>query len=252
MELNQERLVRLLSPRPFRFFQRVDSTQDLAREWLQDGAPEGAVVIADEQLKGRGRHGHDWTTPPGSALALSVILRPPAEALPHVTMLGALAIAGMLDKLSADDVGIKWPNDVQLKGRKVCGVLPEAVWNGSRLQGVILGIGVNVRVDFSGTPLADTAISIEPALRRTVNRVELLALLLGQVDLWMEQLGQTALFDAWKARLTTLGQQITVSQEAGGTTRGVAEDVDSQGALLLRDDKGEVHRILAGDVSFAG
>lgn len=250
MELNHERLARLLTPRQFRYFQRVDSTQDLAREWLQGGAPAGAVVIADEQIKGRGRHGRDWVTPPGSALALSVILRPAVEALPQVTMLGALAIAGMLDKLGADDVSIKWPNDVQLNGRKVCGVLPEAVWNGSSLQGVILGMGVNVRVDFSGTPLADTAISIEPALRRTMNRAELLALLLGQVDLWAEQLGQTALFAAWKARLATLGQEVTISQEAGNALRGIAQAVDSQGALLLRDERGEVHRILAGDVSF--
>src|SRR5690606_4117303 len=131
-----------------RFYERADSTNDLALAWLREGAPIGAVVIADEQLKGRGRKGRVWHTPPGVALAVSVVLRPPVDALHQVGMVGALAIADVCQQHVPDDVAIKWPNDVQVGGRKVSGILPETAWEADRLLGVVLGMGLNVRVDF--------------------------------------------------------------------------------------------------------
>jgi BirA family biotin operon repressor/biotin-[acetyl-CoA-carboxylase] ligase len=240
-----------LAGRAFRYYESLPSTQDVALRWLRNGAPSGAVVIADEQTAGRGRQGHNWITPPGAAIALSVILRPSIEALAQVTMLGALAVAQTLDHFGAPDVSIKWPNDVRLGEQKISGVLPEVVWEGDRLIGVVLGIGVNISVDFSGTDLGAIAISLEPALGKAVDRAEVIVHLLDRLDRWTGQLGTPILFDAWKRRLSTLGQIVTVVNP-GGTVRGVAERVDDTGALWVRDPGGQMHRIVAGDVLISG
>lgn len=233
-----------LAPRLVRCYPQAGSTNDIALDWLNAGAPAGAVVITNEQVQGRGRQGRTWHTPAGTALTFSVVLRPPAEHLRCVTMLGALAICELLDHLGADDVGIKWPNDVHLRGRKVSGVLPEAVWDGGRLSGVVLGIGVNMSIDFAGTELAQTAGSIEPILGKAVDRLEALAFVLARIDAWSSALGSAALFEGWKGRLNTLGRQVAV-----GAVKGVAEAVDDDGALLVRDAAGRLHRVVAGDIA---
>jgi BirA family biotin operon repressor/biotin-[acetyl-CoA-carboxylase] ligase len=236
-----------LSPRPVRFYEQADSTNDLALAWLREGAAPGSVVITNEQVKGRGRMGRSWYTPPGTALILSVILQPRKEQVAQVTMIGALAVSDLLAQLGAGVVGIKWPNDVQLHGRKVCGILPEVVWDGDQLVGVVLGMGVNVRIDFTGTDLEQTAISIEPVLGKRLNRTELLANLLRNLDEWSARLGTTPVFDTWKSRLVTLGRAVTV-QAVGGSIVGLAEDVDEHGALVVKDAQGQYHRVAAGDV----
>ncbi|GAB4509641.1 MAG: hypothetical protein OHK0046_05000 [Anaerolineae bacterium] len=243
MTLTQDRLKETLGNRPFRYFPQVNSTQDIALAWLRDGGDAGAAVIADEQLAGRGRYQRTWYTPPGVALAVSVLLRPTAEMLPQITMLGALVIAELADSLDAPHVTIKWPNDVRVQGRKISGVLPEAVWEGDHLVGVALGMGVNVRNDFQGTPLEATATSLEPALGVTLDRAVLVAELLRRVDYWLQRLGTPVLFDAWRARLDTLGQMVTIN----GIT-GTAENVEPDGALWVRDANGHMHRVLAGDL----
>jgi BirA family transcriptional regulator, biotin operon repressor / biotin---[acetyl-CoA-carboxylase] ligase len=246
--LTAQRVENALAPRPAQFYEQVESTNDLALEWLRQGAGSGAVVVADEQIKGRGRKGRTWYTPPGTALILSVILRPALEQLPQLTMLGALAISDMLVHLGIHDVGIKWPNDVQIGGRKVTGILPEAVWKGNKVEGAVLGMGVNVRIEFSGTELADKAISIEPALGRAVDRLDLLVYLLTRIDYWAAKLGTQALIGAWRERLTTLGQIITVNS-ADQVIHGLAESVDDEGALMVKGDDGSVHRVIAGDIA---
>lgn len=248
MTLNQTSLVEHLAPRPFRFYQQADSTNDLALAWLSQGAPSGAAVIADEQLKGRGRLGRSWYTPPSTALIVSVILHPAPQHLAQITMLGAVSICEMIESLGASNVGIKWPNDVQLNGLKVSGVLPEAVWEGGKLRGVVLGMGVNVRQDFSHTELATTAISLEPALGKTLDRSELLAFLLARMDNGVEHLGTSSLFNAWKSRLNTLGQSVSLLNN-GQSISGIAEGVDENGALLVRDRTGQLQRVLAGDIA---
>lgn len=243
MDLTPERLHAALGSREFRFLPTVTSTQDIAQTWLLADAPPGALVIGDEQTAGRGRSERVWHTPPGVALALSVVLRPSLAALGQVTMLGGLAVAEMLDGIGVTDIGIKWPNDVQLAGRKVSGVLPEAVWEGGRLRGVALGIGVNVRVDFAGTNLEATATSIEPALGRSLDRADLISRLMDRVDHWSAWLGTPALFRAWERRLNTIGRAVTIN----GVT-GIAEAVDADGALRVRDGAGALHRMVAGEI----
>lgn len=248
MTLSATWLQAQLAPRPVKFFEQVGSTQNVAMEWLRAGAMTGAVVIGDAQTTGRGRYGRTWSTPAGTALAVSLLLRPTQDALPHVMMLGAVATAGLIESLGAANVTLKWPNDVLISGRKVGGILPEAAWDGDHLCGVALGIGINIRNDFTNTELAHTAVSLESVLKRTLHRGQLVVALLAQIDLWMPHLGTPALFDTWKARLCTLGQHVTVTQP-GQTLHGCAESVDAQGALWVRAEDDTLHRVIAGDVS---
>jgi len=257
-----------LGDRPFRFFDQVGSTNDIAREWAQSGAPAGAIVIAEEQTTGRGRFGRSWVSPPGSALLFSVILRPAidTEFLSRLTMLGAVAVSDALSalpNLPLDWIGLKWPNDVLLAGRKVAGILSEAVWDvemGRSLEAVILGIGLNIRVDFTDTPLANQATSIERAIGTPVSRPDLLSKLLERIDYWGERLQEPVLYSRWRARLVTIGQRVVVSnwaarESATGPAQrmsGTVLDVDDDGTLLFQSDAGQVHRLIAGDVTMHG
>jgi len=249
-----ESLRSALGQHPFRFYERVTSTQDLAREWaLSDpDLPAGALVIAEEQTAGRGRQGRVWRTPPGTAIAFSMILRPhlTPEQLPRVTMLGGVAVAATLGPLLGDALALKWPNDVLIRGKKVSGILSEAVWEGDRLGPVVIGIGINVRVDFSGTDLANVATSVETELGQRVSRHTILANLVGHLRDWSHRLHDPALVELWRASLKTLGRRVTVYPQLDGSAayEAFAEDVDDNGALIVRLDSGEQRRILAADV----
>jgi len=242
--LTQTHLAQKLGNRPFRFFESLVSTQNEALTWLKNGAPQGAVVIADEQTAGRGRMGRTWHTPAGVALALSVILRPSPSGAKQVFMAGAVAVAELLDDLGIANVTLKWANDVRIDGKKVCGVLPEAIWQGDKLGGVVLGMGVNIRVNFGNSDLADTATNIETALDKRVDRADLTAHLLNKVDYWANRLGSDDLYDAWRSRLDTLGKTVT----ADGVT-GIAHDVTPDGALIIQKADGAYHTVIAGDLS---
>lgn len=248
MELTQEKLALALMPREIKFYETVQSTNDIAKEWLQQGASQGATVIADEQTHGRGRHGRVWHTPPGTALALSVILRSHTSSIYRLNMVAALAVAQMLDLLQVENVTIKWPNDVLVGGKKVCGILPEAVWMGDTLDGVVLGMGVNVRNDFPDAELSQKAISIESALGRSVDRVSLLAVLLFQFDQWLEHVEKPELLSAYAKRMTMLGQTVQVQQNNGDVIEGVAKHVNEQGGLVLQVGEQEIV-VMAGDVT---
>lgn len=242
--LDEAKLRAALGSRPFRYYPSVGSTNDLAAAWLKAGAPTGAVVIADEQLSGRGRHGRVWRTPPNSALAVSIVLRPDANRAFLANMIGALAVAEMCAALGVQ-VGIKWPNDVQVHGRKLAGILPEAIWQEQSLLGVVLGVGVNVRVPFADD-LAQQAINLEEAVGHPLDRPALIADVLRAVDGY-SQSSAAVVLERWRSRLVTLGQRVRV-----GEVEGVAEDTDETGALLIRTEAGRIERVLAGDVALAG
>ncbi|MCC7448536.1 MAG: biotin--[acetyl-CoA-carboxylase] ligase [Anaerolineae bacterium] len=253
--LTTARLQQVLGGRPFRFDPLVGSTNDLARDWALSGARSGSIVVAEEQTQGRGRFGRVWNAPAGATLLFSVILRPDTAAarLSRVVMVGAVAAADALTELIPglpDAVNLKWPNDVLLTGRKVAGILPEAIWQGEQLVAVILGIGLNISVDFTGTPLADRAISIETVTQQPVDRAVLLGKLLQGIDGWSALLDDPSLVARWRARLSTVGQCVTVTA-ADHQMIGLATDVDDDGALLVRTDDGTIHRVIAGEVTLA-
>lgn len=240
---SQTELERQLAPRPVRFYASCESTNDLALAWLREGAPAGGLVIADEQTRGRGRTvdgvTRTWHTPPGVAIALSMILRPAPEHLHRVMMAGAVAVYSTLTALSIQDVNIKWANDVLIGRRKVAGVLPEAIWDGDQLIGAILGIGINIRNEFTDTDLEQTATTVERSGIGQVDR----GVFIQSLCAHFPDLASPEIFSRYQAALSTLGKRVTIN-----TIDGIAEDVDHDGALLVRDDAGTLHRIVAGDV----
>ncbi|HYO88207.1 MAG TPA: biotin--[acetyl-CoA-carboxylase] ligase [Candidatus Limnocylindrales bacterium] len=238
-----------MSQRPIRNFEQVESTNDIGLAWLKQGAPEGALVVADVQTKGRGRLGRTWFASPGTALLFTYCFHAPRELAVRATMLGALAVAESLRERGVRGVGVKYPNDVQIARRKVCGVLAEAAW-GEQVA-IALGIGVNVRVDFAGTPYAETAVSLETALIQPVDRLEQLAQMVARLDFWRARLGTGALPAAWRSSLNMLGEWVEV-HTGSERVMGFAEDVTADGALIVRDRHGTRREVWAGDLLTPG
>ncbi len=233
-------------------YPRLGSTNDEAKRLAAAGEPEGTLVIAEEQTAGRGRLQRTWWAPPGTALLMSLIFRP--NLAPHqaqrLTMLCSLAICDAITETTGLAPAVKWPNDVLLHGRKVCGILTELGIEDARLAYVVVGMGINVNVDFSGAgELARTATSLAQELGHEVSRLELLRAILVSIEGRYARLraGESP-HTEWSERLATLGQRVVVTTPTE-QWRGVAAGVDTDGALLLRDEEGVLRRILAGDVT---
>lgn len=240
-------------PRPqFRWFETLPSTNDTALAWLSeaDAPPDLAFVVAGQQTRGRGRMGRTWVTSATGALTVSFLLHPHAEALTRLPLLGALAVCAALADFGIDAT-IKWPNDVQIAGLKIAGVLAEASWIGDTLRGAVIGIGVNLNEDFTGTPLAATAGSVTPLTGRAIDRAELLAALYRHLAHWCARIDEAAFFAEWRARLNMIGQPVRVTHgdDGRGLVEGTAEAVDPDGALIVRLADGRTQRLIAGDVT---
>ncbi len=224
------------------FYRTIGSTNDEAAARARQGASEGLVVVAEEQTAGRGRSGHTWFTPPGSALALSVLLRPralAAQAIGGLSALGALAVVEALVVQGAA-ARIKWPNDVLLGGRKVAGILVEAAWRGQELEHAVVGIGVNVRPASVPEEAEFPATSVEAELGRSVDRAGLLVAILEGLGRWYPRLGSEALLQAWEDRLAFRGQEVLLVDDAGkDKVRGVVDGLLADGRLKLRTPSGD-------------
>ncbi|MCY3834971.1 MAG: biotin--[acetyl-CoA-carboxylase] ligase [Anaerolineaceae bacterium] len=241
MSITEAKLSRILKDRPFRFHHTIQSTNDDALAWLRQDAVDGSLVITRDQTAGRGRLKRGWYTPPDSALTCSIILRCDPIAAQQSTMLAAVSVFDLLDDLAIQELAIKWPNDIMVNGRKISGILAESLWSGEEMMGVVLGIGINLSVDFSATPLADRAISLHQLTRKELDPATLLTIFLRHFDRWRCHLGRTLLFRTWRSRLQLLGQWVTVDQRSG-----IAKAVDEEGALWLELANGEEIRILSG------
>jgi BirA family biotin operon repressor/biotin-[acetyl-CoA-carboxylase] ligase len=235
-----------------RYFDTTGSTNDEALAWASKGAADFSMIVADEQTKGRGRMDRKWFTPPQSALAMSLILRPSSIERAHparTTGLLALSLAGSLRKLGLSPQ-IKWPNDVLLSGRKVAGILVETTWMGEELDALVLGMGVNVLN--ASVPPADQVLfpttSIETELGHLVQRIELLRDILIGVLYWRSRLGTDAFLTAWEESLAFRGQQVQV--EAGSAEAVVGEllGLNPDGSLHLRDVHGKSVTVQFGEV----
>lgn len=254
---SEDSLRAVLGRRQFRFFEQVGSTQDLAREWAtaEPNLPSGAVVVAEEQTAGRGRQGRQWISPPDSAIMCSIIFRPRIrpEQLPRLTMVGGLAVAETFAPMLPQGFTLKWPNDAMMNGKKLCGILSEATWVGDQLVAVVVGIGINIRTQFAGTDLEGAATSLETEMGRSVDRRDLLAALLARTDAWAGRVNETALINSWRGWLGTLGKQVRIYDPVDGQLvfTGIAQDVDSDGTLLVKLESGEVRRVIAADVGLA-
>jgi BirA family biotin operon repressor/biotin-[acetyl-CoA-carboxylase] ligase len=260
---------------PVRYFEQIDSTNTEAARWVDSGCPNQALVLADEQTAGKGRAGRQWFTPPGTALAFSLILRPnsqipgrnwpvSAEMLPRITALGALAVCETLRVRFGLSTQIKWPNDVLSSGRKCCGVLAEAIWQGEQLAAIILGIGINVK-PASVPPeedLAFPAICVETALQesgaygQTVNRLELLRAILEELLKWQQRIAGQEFISAWENRLAFRNEWVRVSRFGDHSDEIPVSMIEGQmlglepdGQLRLRDRSGQILTISSGAIN---
>lgn len=229
-------------------YEECTSTNDLLAELARRGYPEGTVVMARRQTAGRGRLGRRWESPPGG-IWMSVLLRPAPAVLRTAGVLlatASVAACRSLAEVVGLEAGVKWPNDVYWRGRKLGGALAEA---GSGY--VVLGIGLNADFPLQALPAAErerATTVLEAAGRAPVP--ELTASLLDHLDRAYRDLqvrGPGPLLQEWRRLATVLGRVVTVT--AGETWTGVAEDIDGEGALLVRRADGELVRVVAGDVS---
>ena len=230
-------------------FKQLDSTMNRAAEEAERGAPDGAVVLCDVQTSGRGRFNRVWVSPAGN-LILSVVLRPTLKALPYVSILAALAVAKTIEKETTLAPVIKWPNDVLIHGRKICGLLVENSLQGSRIRHSIVGIGLNVNLDPTETPeIAQTATSLRLETGGEIDMSALLLRLLHELDeLYVDLRNGISPVPQWSRYLETMGKRIQV-QWGTALVSGVAEAVDDHGHLLLRRNNGALLTLNAGEVT---
>jgi BirA family biotin operon repressor/biotin-[acetyl-CoA-carboxylase] ligase len=231
------------------YYLRTASTNQLTKQEAQAGAPEGTVVIAGEQTLGRGRRERNWVSPPGN-LALSFVLYPAIEHLPSLIMVASLATAHAVTSVAGLEAGIKWPNDVLVGGKKVCGILVESKVKGNRVDYAVTGIGVNVNIHMADYPeVAAMATSIYDELGREVSLVRLARALLKELDgFYQGLLAGRPVFESWRNSLVTLGREVSVTS-ADAVFSGVAEAVEGDGSLLVRRADGSLARVVAGDVT---
>jgi len=229
-------------------YSRLTSTNDVAKREARKGAREGTVILAEEQTAGKGRLKRAWLSPKGS-ISLSIILHPTPTQLPALIMVASLAVVHCIEKVGLP-AQIKWPNDVLVNNKKVCGILIESDVRGKAVDYAVIGIGLNVNLKISDFPeIAATATSLSSELGRELALPEVIGCLLPEAErLYLALPEGDAVFEEWRRRLVTLGQEVEVN--SGPTVyKGVAESVSSDGSLCLRQADGKLVKIVAGDVS---
>lgn len=226
----------------------VDSTNRyLKARRERENLALGAAVIADRQTAGRGRRGRGWWSPPGQGLYTSFILYPGEHLSPVLSLLAGVAAVEAVRAEAGLPAGLKWPNDLLIHGRKAAGILVEG--GTAPIPWAVIGIGVNV----AGTlpPAVADGTTLEAAAGRPVSRERLWARLAERLEVWCERWlieGGQPVLAAWRAESLTLGHAVEVIGADGSTVRGVAADVDPEGALLLDTGSGRL-RLMAGEVS---
>lgn len=227
------------------------STNDEAARLARAGAKHGTVVIAERQQRGRGRQGRAWQSPVGG-LYMSAVLRPPMAITDVPPMTLAIGI-GLCDAVRAMTRGgapavLKWPNDLLVHDRKLAGVLVEAQSQGNRLESVIVGIGVNINGELPA-PVAETGITLAEAAGMPVDRGAFIDCMLSHVERWVDRyvsVGIDAIIPAWQERMAIgLTARATID---GAPLVGCVAGLDADGAMLLRDGDGNIHRVRSGDV----
>jgi BirA family biotin operon repressor/biotin-[acetyl-CoA-carboxylase] ligase len=225
------------------------STNDDAFEAAIAGAPHGAVFVAEEQTAGRGRRGHAWASPPFENLTFSLLLRPrvSADRVSALSLVAGLAVRRATARRVSTQVAVKWPNDVVVGKKKLCGILVESRVSGAAVQSVVVGAGVNVGTREFPAELRDIATSLTLLGAAEPGRETTLADVLAELDPLLETFftkGLSPLLPELRENDALLGTPIGV-----GDVRGAGDGIDDDGSLLLRDDCGTVHRIASGTVA---
>ncbi|MBB6735462.1 biotin--[acetyl-CoA-carboxylase] ligase [Cohnella zeiphila] len=232
----------------------VPSTQDIARQLAEEGAPEGTLVIAEQQTQGRGRMGRAWVSPAGKGVWMSLLLRPrvPLPQAPQLTLLAAVALSRGIGKEAPLPIGIKWPNDLLVDGRKISGILLESAAEDERLKYVVVGMGISVNLEAEDFPpeVLEKAISLRMASGKPLDRAEVIASVLEEFESLYELYGEQGfepIRALWEARSVTLGRSVTLSTPQG-TVEGTAEELDGLGGLRVRQADGTLRTVYTGEL----
>ncbi len=231
----------------------VPSTMDVAFKLGGQKAPEGTVVCAESQTKGRGRMGRGWVSPKGKGIYFSLILRPklPPNEAAKLTLLCAVAVAEAVARVSGIEARIKWPNDLLVGKKKLAGILTELHAETDRVKFVVVGVGLNVNTPESQLPTDATSLRLEAG--RVFSRVQVLQEVLRELEHWYLRFGREGfppVLERWKELSLTLGRRVRVADPAG-FVEGEAKDIDEDGGLLIRQDTGVIVKRMAGDVVWA-
>ncbi|WP_438445640.1 biotin--[acetyl-CoA-carboxylase] ligase [Gorillibacterium sp. sgz5001074] len=261
--LTQERIEEYLATRllgrNIHIFDEVDSTQNVAQRLVREGAPEGTLVVAERQTAGRGRLGRHWHSPKGKGIYMSLVVRPdiPLHLMPHMTLLAAVALCRAIRKtVPSVSPGIKWPNDLLLRGRKISGILMESSAENEALQYIVAGIGISCNLEAEDYPeeLKEKATSLLIESGAKVDRAELIASFLFQLEemfqLYREQ-GFAPIRTLWEASSATIGRQVRMIAH-GGTYEGEAVGLDEWGGLIVRQQDGTLKTVYSADTELPG
>ena len=236
-------------------FDAVSSTNDLAKQYLEQNVAEGLVLIAESQTRGRGRMGRTWMSLSGIGLYLSVILKPDIQLrlLPQLTLLAGLATTLAINEFIRKKAQLKWPNDILLNGKKCCGILCETHVSKNGEAGVIIGIGINANHSIPDFPddLTSSATSLMIETGNVIDRQALVHALICNLDQQYDAYlgnGEQTVIEKWLENSDMVGKKITVTL-GKSAIHGTALGLDSQGRLLMRSEKGEELTFDSGEVS---
>lgn len=252
------RLQTLSLGRSIHYYDEVDSTQIVARNLTARGAEEGTLVIAEQQTAGRGRLGRKWHSPKGKGLWMSLVLKPriPLHFTPQLTLLIAVALCRALRVVTALPIGIKWPNDLLIEGKKISGILLESSAEDENVQYVVAGVGISVNLtpeDYPDDELRAKATSLAIETGSKLNRTEVLCQFLKELEtlyaLYHEQ-GFGPIKLLWEALSVSLNRPVTC-QTPKGLQEGYAIGIDDSGALTVRLPDGSIAKWYSGDIQFA-
>jgi len=239
------------------YLKETDSTNTRAKELAAQGAPEGTLIIAEKQTKGRGRRGRNWFSPSGGGIYFSLILRPaisPGET-PRITLMTAVVLAETLISMMKLKLRIKWPNDILVNGKKLAGILTEISTEMDAVNYIVVGLGMNVNTRFENFPseIKKSATSILIEAGNRVPRIKFIQNYLKLYEKYYNMFKKNdfePIMKRWKELADIIGKQIRVDV-IGKTHIGKVIDVDNDGVLILKDDQGRLQRIFSGDVTLA-
>ena len=256
-QLNQQIFHQTLTNEHFTYFTKfycynsLESTNSTAKELIEKDSQHGTVIVAAEQTKGRGRYARQWVSSPGGLyISLAFHPIPPQKQYTLFPLLAAISVHFLLNKYSISSK-IKWPNDVLVNTKKIAGILIETETKNPSKPILICGIGINVNNDVNNFPskLLTPATSL---IHETGRHIDLLTMTTRLIHIFEEHYtqlvkkGPEEIIDHWKQATDTLGKHIQITQQHT-TIKGIAENIDSNGFLLLRSSSGELHRITSGD-----
>ena len=243
--------------RQIRYFSRIDSTNQYAKRIAEEGAPDGTLIIADEQTAGKGRSGRTWVTPPAEAIAFTLLLRPKLspDRISMVTLVMGLAVTNAVNSLYGVSAGIKWPNDVVIKGRKLCGILTEMSAEVRQVNYIVIGVGINANLTSFSEEIRGIATSLRLELGQDINRAELIARVMAEFErLYAEFEAQGdlgAVMQEYNELCLNAGSKVRVLDPNGEYT-GTSRGINSMGELLVETEDGKMQEVYAGEVSVRG